>query len=206
MPRTSKKLPVVVRKLKRQTAAQKKYVKQLRANARAKRMISRGLLLPPAGGTTRTTAPRKRRSASPKAVSISVKSGGRTKTIKVLPACSTAGRTLKKKGTGRKPANRAASRAGKVLATAPCRTGARKVATTKRKTTTAKRKTSTKSGGNIINKVIKSIFGGGKKSSASAIKLPKVGVKKTATKKTTAKRVVRKASSSKLARIKRIVC
>ena len=206
MPRTSKKLPVVVRKLKRQTAAQKKYVKQLRANARAKRMISRGLLLPPAGGTTRTTAPRKRRSASPKAVSISVKSGGRTKTIKVLPACSTAGRTLKKKGTGRKPANRAASRAGRVLATAPCRTGARKVATTKRKTTTAKRKTSTKSGGNIVSKVIKSIFGGGKKSSASAIKLPKVGVKKTATKKTTAKRVVRKASSSKLARIRRIVC
>jgi ribosomal protein S7 len=92
------------------------------------------------------------------------------------------------------------------LATAPCRTGARKVATTKRKTTTAKRKTSTKSGGNIVSKVIKSIFGGGKKSSASAIKLPKVGVKKTATKKTTAKRVVRKASSSKLARIKRIVC
>ena len=206
MPRTSKKLPVVVRKLKRQTAAQKKYVKQLRANARAKRMISKGLLLPPAGGTTRTTAPRKRRSASPKAVSISVKSGGRTKTIKVLPACSTAGRTLKKKGTGRKPANRAASRAGRVLATAPCRTGARKVSTTKRKTTTAKRKTSTKSGGNIVSKVIKSIFGGGKKSSASAIKLPKVGVKKTATKKTTAKRVVRKASSSKLARIKRIVC
>jgi hypothetical protein len=40
----------------------------------------------------------------------------------------------------------------------------------------------------------------------SAIKMPKVGVKKTATKKTTAKRVVRKASSSKLARIKRIVC
>ena len=205
MPRTSKKV-AVVRKLKRQTAAQKKYIKQLRANARAKRMISRGLLLPPAGGTTRTTAPRKRRSASPKAVSISVKSGGRTKTIKVLPACSTAGRTLKKKGTGRKPANRAASRAGRVLATAPCRTGARKVSTTKRKTTTAKRKTSTKSGGNIVSKVIKSIFGGGKKSSASAIKLPKVGVKKTATKKTTAKRVVRKASSSKLARIRRIVC
>ena len=205
MPRTSKKV-AVVRKLKRQTAAQKKYIKQLRANARAKRMISRGLLLPPAGGTTRTTAPRKRRSASPKAVSISVKTGGRTKTIKVLPACSTAGRTLKKKGTGRKPANRAASRAGRVLATAPCRTGARKVSTTKRKTTTAKRKTSTKSGGNIVSKVIKSIFGGGKKSSASAIKLPKVGVKKTATKKTTAKRVVRKASSSKLARIKRIVC
>lgn len=205
MPRTSKKL-AVKSKLKRQTTAQKKMIINLRAKARAKRMISKGMLLPPAGGTTRTTAPRKRRSASPKAVSISVKSGGRTKTIKVLPACSTAGRTLKKKGTGRKPANRAASRAGKTLATAPCRTGARKVATTKRKTTTAKRKTSTKSGGNIISKVIKSIFGGGKKSSASAIKLPKVGVKKTATKKTTAKRVVRKASSSKLARIKRIVC
>ena len=205
MPRTSKKV-AVVRKLKRQTAAQKKMIINLRAKARAKRMISKGMLLPPAGGTTRRTAPRKRRSASPKAVSISVKSGGRTKTIKVLPACSTAGRTLKKKGTGRKPVNRAASRAGKVLATAPCRTGARKVATTKRKTTTAKRRTSTKSGGNIVSKVIKSIFGGGKKSSASAIKLPKVGVKKTATKKTTAKRVVRKASSSKLARIKRIVC
>ena len=210
MPRTSKKL-AVKSKLKRQTTAQKKMIINLRAKARAKRMISKGMLLPPAGGTTRTTAPRKRRSASPKAVSISVKSGGRTKTIKVLPACSTAGRTLKKKGTGRKPANRAASRAGRTLATAPCRTGARKVSTTKRKTTTAKRKTSTKSGGNIISKVIKSIFGGGKKSSASAIKLPKVGVKKTATKKTTAKkttakRVVRKASSSKLARIKRIVC
>jgi len=205
MPRTTKKV-AVRSKLKRQTTAQKKYIKQLRANARAKRMISRGMLLPAAGMTTSSTTTRKRRSASPKAVSISVKTGGRTKTIKVLPACSTAGRTLKKKGTGRKPANRAASRAGRVLATAPCRTGARKVATTKRKTTTAKRKTTTKSGGNIISKVIKSIFGGGKKSSASAIKLPKVGVKKTATKKTTAKRVVRKASSSKLARIKRIVC
>jgi hypothetical protein len=205
MPRTTKKV-AVRSKLKRQTTAQKKYIKQLRANARAKRMISRGMLLPAPGMTTSSTTTRKRRSASPKAVSISVKSGGRTKTIKVLPACSTAGRTLKKKGTGRKPANRAASRAGKVLATAPCRTGARKVATTKRKTTTAKRKTTTKSGGNIVSKVLKSIFGGGKKSSASAIKLPKVGVKKTATKKTTAKRVVRKASSSKLARIKRIVC
>lgn len=205
MPRTTKKV-AVRSKLKRQTTAQKKYIKQLRANARAKRMISRGMLLPAAGMTTSSTTTRRRRSASPKAVSISVKTGGRTKTIKVLPACSTAGRTLKKKGTGRKPANRAASRAGRVLATAPCRTGARKVATTKRKTTTAKRKTTTKSGGNIVSRVIKSIFGGGKKSSASAIKLPKVGVKKTATKKTTAKRVVRKASSSKLARIKRIVC
>ena len=205
MPRTSKKL-AVKSKLKRQTTAQKKMIVNLRAKARAKRMISRGMLLPAAGMTTSSTTTRKRRSASPKAVSISVKTGGRTKTIKVLPACSTAGRTLKKKGTGRKPVSRAASRAGKTLATAPCRTGARKVSTTKRKTTTAKRRTSTKSGGNIVSKVIKSIFGGGKKSSASAIKLPKVGVKKTATKKTTAKRVVRKASSSKLARIKRIVC
>jgi hypothetical protein len=204
MPRTSKKV-AVVRKLKRQTTAQKKMIVNLRAKARAKRMISKGFLLPAAGMTT-STKTRKRRSASPKAVSISVKTGGRTKTIKVLPACSTAGRTLKKKGTGRKPANRAASRAGRVLATAPCRTGARKVSTTKRKTTTAKRKTTTKSGGNIVSRVIKSIFGGGKKSSASAIKLPKVGVKKTAPKKSTAKRVVRKASSSKLARIKRIVC
>jgi len=205
MPRTSKKV-AVVRKLKRQTTAQKKMIVNLRAKARAKRMISKGFLLPAAGMTTSSTTTRKRRSASPKAVSISVKTGGRTKTIKVLPACSTAGRTLKKKGTGRKPVSRAASRAGRTLATAPCRTGARKVSTTKRKTTTAKRKTTTKSGGNIVSRVIKSIFGGGKKSSASAIKLPKVGVKKTATKKTTAKRVVRKASSSKLARIKRIVC
>ena len=205
MPRTTKKV-AVRSKLRRQTTAQKKYIKQLRANARAKRMISRGMLLPAAGMTTSSTTTRRRRSASPKAVSISVKTGGRTKTIKVLPACSTAGRTLKKKGTGRKPVSRAASRAGKVLATAPCRTGARKVSTTKRKTTTAKRKTTTKSGGNIVSKVIKSIFGGGKKSSASAIKLPKVGVKKAAPKKSTAKRVVRKASSSKLARIKRIVC
>lgn len=209
MPRTSKKL-VVVRKLKRQTAAQKKMIKELRAKAKTKRMISRGLLLPAAGMTT-TTKTRKRRTPSAKAVTIAVKAGGRKKaTISVLPSCSTAGRTLKKKGTGRKPVSRAASKAGRTLATAPCRTGARKVSTTKRKTTTAKRKTSTKSGGNIVSKVIKSIFGGGKKSSASAIKLPKVGVKKSAPKKSaaksTAKRVVRKSTSSKLARIKRIVC
>jgi hypothetical protein len=205
MPRTTKKV-AVRSKLKRQTTAQKKYIKQLRANARAKRMISRGMLLPAAGMTTSSTTTRKRRSASPKAVSISVKTGGRTKTIKVLPACSTAGRTLKKKGTGRKPVSRAASRAGKTLATAPCRTGARKVSTTKRKTTATKRRTTTKSSGNIVSKVIKTIFGGGKKSTASAIKLPKVGVKKAAPKKSTAKRVVRKTSQSKLARIKRIVC
>jgi len=209
MPRTSKKL-VVVRKLKRQTAAQKKMIKELRAKAKTKRMISRGLLLPAAGMTT-TTKTRKRRTPSAKAVTIAVKAGGRKKaTISVLPSCSTAGRTLKKKGTGRKPVSRAASKAGRTLATAPCRTGARKVSTTKRKTTTAKRKTSTKSGGNIVSKVIKSIFGGGKKSAASAIKLPKVGVKKAAPKKSaaksTAKRVVRKSTSSKLARIKRIVC
>lgn len=209
MPRTSKKL-VVVRKLKRQTAAQKKMIKELRAKAKTKRMISRGLLLPAAGMTT-TTKTRKRRTPSAKAVTIAVKAGGRKKaTISVLPSCSTAGRTLKKKGTGRKPVSRAASKAGRTLATAPCRTGARKVSTTKRKTTTAKRKTSTKSGGNIVSKVIKSIFGGGKKSSASAIKLPKVGVKKAAPKKSvaksTAKRVVRKSTSSKLARIRRIVC
>lgn len=209
MPRTSKKV-AVVRKLKRQTAAQKKMIKELRAKAKTKRMISRGLLLPAAGMTT-TTKTRKRRTPSAKAVTIAVKAGGRKKaTISVLPSCSTAGRTLKKKGTGRKPVSRAASKAGRTLATAPCRTGARKVSTTKRKTTTAKRKTSTKSGGNIVSKVIKSIFGGGKKSSASAIKLPKVGVKKAAPKKSvaksTAKRVVRKSSSSKLARIRRIVC
>lgn len=209
MPRTSKKV-AVVRKLKRQTAAQKKMIKELRAKAKTKRMISRGLLLPAAGMTT-TTKTRKRRTPSAKAVTIAVKAGGRKKaTISVLPSCSTAGRTLKKKGTGRKPVNRAASKAGRTLATAPCRTGARKVSTTKRKTTTAKRKTSTKSGGNIVSKVIKSIFGGGKKSAASAIKLPKVGVKKAAPKKSvaksTAKRVVRKSSSSKLARIRRIVC
>ena len=209
MPRTSKKL-VVVRKLKRQTAAQKKMIKELRAKAKTKRMISRGLLLPAAGMTT-TTKTRKRRTPSAKAVTIAVKAGGRKKaTISVLPSCSSAGRTLKKKGTGRKPVSRAASKAGRTLATAPCRTGARKVSTTKRKTTTAKRKTSTKSGGNIVSKVIKSIFGGGKKSAASAIKLPKVGVKKAAPKKSaaksTAKRVVRKSTSSKLARIKRIVC
>lgn len=209
MPRTSKKV-AVVRKLKRQTAAQKKMIKELRAKAKTKRMIARGLLLPAAGMTT-TTKTRKRRTPSAKAVTIAVKAGGRKKaTISVLPSCSTAGRTLKKKGTGRKPVSRAASKAGRTLATAPCRTGARKVSTTKRKTTTAKRKTSTKSGGNIVSKVIKSIFGGGKKSSASAIKLPKVGVKKAAPKKSvaksTAKRVVRKSSSSKLARIRRIVC
>lgn len=209
MPRTSKKV-AVVRKLKRQTAAQKKMIKELRAKAKTKRMIARGLLLPAAGMTT-TTKTRKRRTPSAKAVTIAVQAGGRKKaTISVLPSCSNAGRTLKKKGTGRKPVSRAASKAGRTLATAPCRTGARKVSTTKRKTTTAKRKTSTKSGGNIVSKVIKSIFGGGKKSSASAIKLPKVGVKKAAPKKSvaksTAKRVVRKSSSSKLARIRRIVC
>lgn len=204
MPRTSTKV-AVVRKLKRQTAAQKKMIKELRAKAKTKRMISRGLLLPAPSATTTTT--RKRRTPSAKAVTIAVKAGGRRKaTISVLPSCSTAGRTLKKKGTGRKPVSRAASKAGRTLATAPCRTGARKVSTTKRKTTTAKRRTSTKSSGNIVSKVIKSIFGGGKKSAASAIKLPKVGVKKAAPKKSTAKRVVRKASSSKLARIKRIVC
>ena len=198
MPRTSTKV-AVVRKLKRQTAAQKKMIKELRAKAKTKRMISKGLLLPPAGMTIRTTAPRKRRSASPKAATIAVKVGGRKKTISVLPKCSTAGRNLKKKRS---------SAAGRTLATPPCRTGARKVSTTttKRKTTTAKRRTSTKSGGNIVSKVIKTIFGGGKKSSASAIKMPKVGVKKSAPKKSTAKRVVRKSTSSKLARIKRIVC
>ena len=209
MPRTSKKL-AVVSKLKRQTAAQKKMIKELRAKAKTKRMISKGLLLPPPSMTTTTTT-RKRRTPSEKAVSISIKAGGRKKaTISVLPSCSTAGRTLKKKGTGRKPVSRAASKAGRTLATAPCRTGARKVSTTKRKTTTAKRRTSTKSSGNIVSKVIKSIFGGGKKTAASAIKLPKVGVKKAAPKKSaaksTAKRVVRKSSTSKLARIKRIVC
>jgi hypothetical protein len=209
MPRTSKKL-AVVSKLKRQTAAQKKMIKELRAKAKTKRMISKGLLLPPPSMTTTTTT-RKRRTPSAKAVSISIKAGGRKKaTISVLPQCSTAGSTLKKKGTGRKPVSRAASKAGRTLATAPCRTGARKVSTTKRKTTTAKRRTSTKSSGNIVSKVIKSIFGGGKKTAASAIKLPKVGVKKAAPKKSaaksTAKRVVRKSSSSKLARIKRIVC
>ena len=209
MPRTSKKL-AVVSKLKRQTAAQKKMIKELRAKAKTKRMISKGLLLPPPSITTTTTT-RKRRTPSAKAVSISIKAGGRKKaTISVLPSCSTAGRTLKKKGTGRKPVSRAASKAGRTLATAPCRTGSRKVSTTKRKTTTAKRRTSTKSSGNIVSKVIKSIFGGGKKTAASAIKLPKVGVKKAAPKKSaaksTAKRVVRKSSSSKLARIKRIVC
>ena len=210
MPRTSKKL-AVVSKLKRQTAAQKKMIKELRAKAKTKRMISKGLLLPPPSMTATTTT-RKRRTPSAKAVSISIKAGGRKKaTISVLPSCSTAGRTLKKKGTGRKPVSRAASKAGRTLATAPCRKGARKVtATTKRKTTTAKRRTSTKSSGNIVSKVIKSIFGGGKKTASSAIKLPKVGVKKAAPKKSaaksTAKRVVRKSSTSKLARIKRIVC
>ena len=204
MPRTSTKV-AVVRKLKRQTTAQKKMIKELRAKAKTKRMISKGLLLPAPGMTTMTKT-RKRRSPSAKSVTISVKAGGRKKTIKVLPACSTAGRTLKKKGTGRKPVNRAASKAGRTLATAPCRKGARKVSTTKRKTTATKRRTTTKSSGNIVSKVIKSIFGGGKKSSASAIKMPKVGVKKAAPKKSTAKRVVRKSSSSKLARIKRIVC
>ena len=209
MPRTSKKL-AVVSKLKRQTAAQKKMIKELRAKAKTKRMISKGLLLPPPSMTTTTTT-RKRRTPSAKAVSISIKAGGRKKaTISVLPSCSTAGRTLKKKGTGRKPVSRAASKAGRTLATAPCRTGSRKVSTTKRKTTTAKRRTSTKSSGNIVSKVIKSIFGGGKKTASSAIKLPKVGVKKAAPKKSaaksTAKRVVRKSSTSKLARIKRIVC
>jgi hypothetical protein len=205
MPRTSTKV-AVVRKLKRQTTAQKKMIKELRAKAKTKRMISRGLLLPAPGMTTSTTT-RKRRTPSAKAATISVKVGGRKKaTISVLPSCSTAGRTLKKKGTGRKPVSRAASKAGRTLATAPCRTGARKVSTTKRKTTATKRRTTTKSGGNIVSKVIKTIFGGGKKSTASAIKLPKVGVKKAAPKKSTAKRVVRKTSQSKLARIKRIVC
>jgi hypothetical protein len=206
MPRTSRKV-AVVRKLKRQTAAQKKMIKELRAKAKTKRMISRGLLLPAPGMTT-TTKTRKRRTPSAKAVTIAVKAGGRKKaTISVLPSCSTAGRTLKKKGTGRKPVSRAASKAGRTLATSPCRKGARKVSTTKRKTTATKRKTTTtKSSGGIVSKVIKSIFGGGKKSTASAIKLPKVGVKKAAPKKSTAKRVVRKSSSSKLARIKRIVC
>ena len=211
MPRKSTKL-AVVRRLKRQTTAQKKMIKELRSRNRAKRMISKGLLLPAAGMTT-TIKTRKRRSPSAKSVTISVKAGGRKKTISVLPACSTAGRTLKKKGTGRKPVNRAASKAGRTLATAPCRKGARKVSTTtrkttatKRKTTSTKRRTTTKSGGNIVSKVLKNIFGGGKKSSSSAIKLPKVGVKKSAPKKSTAKRVVRKSSSSKLARIKRIVC
>jgi hypothetical protein len=205
MPRTSTKV-AVVRKLKRQTAAQKKMIKELRAKAKTKRMISRGLLLPAPGMTT-TTKTRKRRTPSAKAATISVKVGGRKKaTISVLPSCSKAGSTLKRKGTGRKPVSRAASKAGRTLATAPCRTGARKVSTTKRKTTATKRRTTTKSGGNIVSKVIKTIFGGGKKSTASAIKLPKVGVKKAAPKKSTAKRVVRKASSSKLARIKRIVC
>lgn len=209
MPRTSKKV-AVVRKLKRQTAAQKKMIKELRAKAKTKRMISRGLLLPAAGMTT-TTKTRKRRTPSAKAATIAVKVGGRKKaTISVLPACSTAGRTLKKKGTGRKPVNRAASKAGRTLATAPCRTGARKVSTTKRRTTTTKRRTTAKKSTGIVSKVLKTIFGGGKKSTASAIKLPKVGVKATAPKKstakTTAKRVVRKSSASKLARIKRIVC
>jgi hypothetical protein len=208
MPRTSKKV-AVVRKLKRQTAAQKKMIKELRAKAKTKRMISRGLLLPAAGMTT-TTKTRKRRTPSVKAATIAVKVGGRKKaTISVLPSCSTAGRTLKKKGTGRKPVSRAA---GRTLSTPPCSTRGRKVSTTKRKTTTAKRKTTTRksTGGGLVSKVLKTIFGGGKKSTASAIKLPKVGVKKAAPKKstakTTAKRVVRKSSTSKLARIKRIVC
>jgi DNA-binding protein HU-beta len=211
MPRTSKKV-AVVRKLKRQTAAQKKMIKELRAKAKTKRMISRGLLLPAAGMTT-TTKTRKRRTPSVKAATIAVKVGGRKKaTISVLPSCSTAGRTLKKKGTGRKPVSRAASKAGRTLSTPPCSTRGRKVSTTKRKTTTAKRKTTTRksTGGGLVSKVLKTIFGGGKKSTASAIKLPKVGVKKAAPKKstakTTAKRVVRKSSTSKLARIKRIVC
>lgn len=214
MPRTSKKL-AVVSKLKRQTAAQKKMIKSLRDKNRAKRMISKGMLLPSPGMTTRSTTPRKRRVASPKAVTISVKAGGRKSAIiSVLPSCSKAGSVLKRKGTGKKPANKAASRAGRVLATAPCNKGTKRATASvapKRKVTTAKRKTTTKSSGNIVSKIIKAVLGGGKKSASSAIKLPKVGVKKAVTKKTTAKkttakRVVRRASSGKLAQIKRIVC
>lgn len=167
-----------------------------RAENRAKRLIERGMLLSAPSATPRRTR---------KASAVSFKVGKRKSTAtpmkSVTKGCSTAGRELKTRKT---------SRAGKYLVT-KCKTGASVGTSTKRKSTTTKRKSTTAksavpkikvgAGTKPVNplkavaKVVKSVLGGGTK-------------KRTATKKTTTakKRVMSKASSSKLARIRRIVC
>lgn len=171
----------------KQAKARSLVAKAARDANRAKRMISSGMLISAPSTTTKT-----RRTKKAGAVSVKVRKSG------VSRGCSTAGREL---------VTRKTSRAGKYLVT-KCKTGKSATATT----TTRKRKSSPKSavtkvrvgagkGTSIpnplkaVSKVVKSILGGGTKK------------RSTTTKKTTTKKVSRsRSSSSKLARIKRIVC
>jgi hypothetical protein len=104
----------------------------------------------------------------------------------VSPTCSRAGRRLKVLKL---------SAAGRVLASATCKTkGTKTTATKKRATTTAKKRTS------AVKSIISPVT---RKATATR----KSATRKTAVKKVTAKRSVRRsAAASKLARIKKIVC
>lgn len=169
----------------KQAKARSLVAKAARDANRAKRMIGSGMLIS-APSTTTTT----RRTKKAGAVSVKVRKSG------VSRGCSTAGREL---------VTRKTSRAGRYLVT-KCKTGKSATATT----TTRKRKSSPKSavkkvrvgaGASVpnplkaVSKVVKSILGGGTKK------------RSTTTRKTTTKKVSRsRSSSSKLARIKRIVC
>jgi hypothetical protein len=199
MPRKKANLATTFaeKKAKRFKAKMKKeralLVSAIRSENRAKRMISSGMLLPSPSATPRRTR---------KAGAVSVKVGKRKTTTRkagVTRGCSTAGRELVKKKT---------TRAGKYLVT-KCKTGKSVTATTKRKTTKSsapksavkKVRVGAGKGASLpnplkaVSKVVKSILGGGTKKRST-----------TATKKRTTTKKVSRAASSKIARIKRIVC